>query len=85
MHARKQVLVAGATGLVGSAVVQHLGATDCAVVATSKHTSVSGQSYQSVPLDLRDRAAGEAALASISDITHLVYTALYEQPTLVSG
>ena len=36
-------------------------------------------------VDLTDRAACERELGTLDDLTHVVYTALYEQPRLGAG
>ena len=38
-----------------------------------------------IPLDLQDRGACEEALSPLTDVTHIVYSALYETPTSEGG
>ena len=38
-----------------------------------------------ISLDLQDRPACEEALGSLTDVTHVVYSALYETPTSEGG
>ncbi|PRZ41589.1 nucleoside-diphosphate-sugar epimerase [Antricoccus suffuscus] len=81
------VLVAGASGLVGAATVERFLRDGWDVVATSRRKpelSTSRQ-YRFIPLDLTDRSACETASATLKDVTHLVYTAVYEKPGLVRG
>jgi nucleoside-diphosphate-sugar epimerase len=84
--ANKKVLVAGASGVVGWAAVQHFARLPgWEVVGLSRRVAgrVPGATLMSVDLTDRDRCA--AAASSLGDVTHLVYTALYEKPGLVQG
>jgi nucleoside-diphosphate-sugar epimerase len=84
--ARKTVLIAGATGLVGYAALKHFGAQpDTEIVALSRRVPSSLHGARHMPLDLTDAAQCQAAAASWGDVTHLVYAALYELPGLVEG
>jgi len=83
---RKKVLIAGASGLVGYAAIRHFGGTpDCEVVALSRRAPDNTHGERFVPLDLTDAKACEEFAAGESDVTHLVYAALHEQPGLVAG
>src|SRR5471030_1116295 len=83
---RKQVLIAGASGLVGHAAMRHFGADpDCDVIALSRRAPDDTHGARFLPLDLTDAAACEQLAKSLPDITHLVYAALYERPGLVAG
>jgi nucleoside-diphosphate-sugar epimerase len=83
---RKQVLIAGASGLVGFAAMRHFGADpDCDVIALSRRAPDETHGARFLPLDLTDAAACDALAASLPGVTHLVYAALYEQPGLVAG
>ena len=83
---RKQVLIAGASGLVGYAVMRHFGADlDCDVIALSRRAPENTHGARFVSLDLTDAAACEQLAAGLPDVTHLVYAALYERPGLVAG
>ena len=86
MPAKKKVLVAGATGLVGRAAMKHFAAEPgCAVLALSRRKPDETFGARWLPLDLTDQAACAALAPEFADATHLVYAALYEQPTLVAG
>ena len=82
---KRRVLVAGATGLVGKAVIEHLlteGEAD--VIAVSRRDPhLPGALH--LALDLTDAAACRERLAGLSGITHVVFAALYEKPELVAG
>jgi len=83
---RKQVLIAGASGLVGYAAMRQFGAEpDCEVIALSRRAPDETYGARFLPLDLTDAAACEALAASLPGVTHLVYAALYERPGLVAG
>jgi nucleoside-diphosphate-sugar epimerase len=83
----RKVLIAGASGVVGKAALEHFAATGWRVVALSRRRPrvPPGIAFEHVPLDLADPRACASALASIRDITHVVYAALHEKPGLVRG
>src|SRR3954447_8994213 len=84
--ARKQVLIAGGSGLVGYAATRSFGADpDCNVIALSRRAPDDTHGARFVPFDLTDAAAGEQLAMSLPGVTHLVYAALYERPGLVPG
>lgn len=82
---RKRVLVAGATGLVGRAVVEHLltnGEAD--VIAVSRRDPhLPGALH--VAADLTDPAACKSLLSGLDGITQIVFAALFEKPDLIAG
>jgi nucleoside-diphosphate-sugar epimerase len=76
-----KVLVAGASGLIGHAAVKRfreLGDWDVVGVSRRAPEPVDGAEFVSV--DLMDPDACEAVFGAMSDVTHLVYAALYEVP-----
>ncbi len=84
--ARNKALVVGALGLVGRATVEHLETLeDWDVVGASRRKPDGESSTPFLSFDARDRAACEAQLGELRDVTHLVYTALYEAPRLGAG
>jgi nucleoside-diphosphate-sugar epimerase len=84
--AEKKVVVAGATGLVGNAALRHFGQADgCEIVALSRRKPRYLHGARHVPIDLTDPAQCTLAAASLEDATHLIYSALYEAPSLVDG
>jgi len=83
---RKQVLIAGASGLVGYAAMRHFGSDpDCDVIALSRRAPDDTHGARFLPLDLTDAAACEQLATNLTGVTHLVYAALYERPGLVAG
>jgi nucleoside-diphosphate-sugar epimerase len=82
---RRRVLVAGATGLVGKAVIEHLlseGEAD--VIAVSRRNPhLPGALH--VPVDLTDAHSCIDRLSGLTGITDIVFAALYEKPELVAG
>lgn len=81
-----KVLVAGALGVVGRAVVERFaGRAGLEVVALSRRAADFAPQASWVAADLRDPEATRAALAAHGDITHVVYAALSEQPDLLRG
>jgi nucleoside-diphosphate-sugar epimerase len=84
--ARKTVLVAGASGLVGYAAIRHfLDAGDCDVIAVSRREPDGIDGARFVAADLKDAAACGEIFAAMPEITHVIYAALYEAPGLVAG
>jgi nucleoside-diphosphate-sugar epimerase len=88
MAARKTVLIAGASGLVGeSALHRFSGLPDWDVIAVSRRTPepAPAGSFRHIAVDLTDAAACAAALGALHEVTHVVYAALYEKPGLIAG
>lgn len=84
--ARKKVLVAGASGLVGYAAIRHfLDAGDCDVVAVSRRKPEGIDGAHFIAADLTNAAGCARAFETLSDVTHVIYAALYERPGLVQG
>jgi nucleoside-diphosphate-sugar epimerase len=82
----RKILIAGATGLVGSAAMKHFGSRgDCDVTALSRRKPDETFGARWLPLDLTDAAACRAQAPAFAGTTHLVYAALYERPGLVAG
>jgi nucleoside-diphosphate-sugar epimerase len=86
--ANKTVLIAGASGVVGQAALEHfLELEDWDVVALSRRPPdvTAGRAYHHMPVDLRDPQACREAAPALQGVTHVIYTALYEKPGLVRG
>src|SRR5207245_9153083 len=84
--AKRKVLVAGASGLVGNAAVRHFAKVpDCTVVAVSRRTPEPVPGAQFISVDLLDRARCAEVFGSMADVTDLVYTAVNEKPGLMDG
>jgi len=81
------VVIAGASGLVGSAAAIEFADAGWNVVALSRRRPelLDGRAYRHLALDLTDADACRAAAAQLTDVTHVVYTAVYELPGLVQG
>jgi nucleoside-diphosphate-sugar epimerase len=82
----KKLLVAGALGVVGRAVVEHFSErTDVEVVGLARRAPDFAPQVTWISADLRDAESTRRALEKHQDATHLVYAALNEQPDLVHG
>ncbi len=81
------VLIAGASGLVGVAAVESFLKAGYEVVALSRRKpEIDGDGeFRHLALDLQDEAACKAAMADLADVTHVVYTAVFEKPGLIAG
>lgn len=85
---KRTVLIAGATGVVGHAALEHFAADpDWNVIAVSRRQPELPPGFRGrhLLLDLGDSQACRAAIAALPEVTHLVYAALYEKPGLVRG
>jgi nucleoside-diphosphate-sugar epimerase len=78
---RGKVLVAGASGLIGRAAIEAFAATgEWEVVGVSRRIPEDLEGATLVSVDLMDAAACAEGFGAMSDVTHLVYAALYEVP-----
>jgi len=83
----RTVLITGASGLVGTAAVDSFLAAGWDVIAVSRRRPevFSDRPFTHLPVDLQDAAACQAAFGGLSRVSHVVYAAVYEKPTLISG
>jgi len=83
---KKKVLVAGASGLVGHAAIEHFASLpDWEVVGVSRRVPADLQGARLVSVDLTDTDACARLFGAMSDVTHVVYAALHETPGLFPG
>lgn len=85
---KKTVLILGASGVVGfSALEEFLDDAQCEVISVSRRQPQvrSSRQFQHHSVDLRDTKATAALFSTLSDVTHVVYAALYEKPGLIEG
>lgn len=85
---QRHVLIAGASGVIGSAAVEHfarLPGWQLTALSRRKPCVAEGTRFDHVSADLRDAAACARTVASLAPVTHLVYAAVSEAPGLVSG
>jgi nucleoside-diphosphate-sugar epimerase len=82
-----KVLIAGASGVVGTATLQRFLDKGWDVVGLSRRAPEidSTRPFEHLSVDLRDAQAAREALSRLEDITHVVYAALYEKPGLIAG
>ena len=82
-----RVLIAGASGVIGTAAVEHFaGLADWHVIALARrYPTVGNVPFKHVAVDLHDRDACAALVQSLPPITHLVYAAVSEAPGLAAG
>lgn len=82
-----KVLIVGATGVVGSAALNHFLLQGAEVVSVSRRPPFadSRKPFEHLALDLLDRERVKEELGGISGITHVVYAALFEKPGLIAG
>lgn len=78
----RKALVAGALGVVGRGLVDHLlQSPEWDVVALSRRAVAPQARLQPISVDLLDRSHCEAALAGLHDVTHLFYVAYATRPS----
>ena len=85
--ASRTILVVGASGLIGTAVVDEFLEAGWEVIAASRRRpeTFSTREFVHLPIDLQDAAACTEAFGRMTPVTHVVYTAVYEKPGLISG
>jgi len=83
----RTVLIAGASGVVGAAAIEHFAKLGWRVIGASRRPAdvEPGIVYEHLALDLQNAAACRAASDTFSGVTHVVYTALFEKPGLIPG
>ena len=84
----RTVLIAGASGVIGSAAVEHFARlADWRVIALSRRLPVVAADcrFAHLPVDLGDPEACRNAVGASPEITHLIYAAASEQEGLVEG
>lgn len=88
MSEGRHILIAGASGVIGSAAVEHFAKLPgWHVTALSRRRPLVPESAQftHICVDLRDAVACADAVASLEPVTHAIYAAVSEAPGLVSG
>lgn len=73
-------LVAGATGIVGSKLVETLLAQQWQVIGLTRQQTPATQSIPLVSVDLLDSSRSAAVLAGLTDVTHIFYSAWLDAP-----
>ncbi|PKQ10640.1 MAG: NAD-dependent epimerase [Alphaproteobacteria bacterium HGW-Alphaproteobacteria-1] len=87
MTETKKLLLFGATGVIGRAVLAHFNTLDgWSVLSVGRTRPADISANEFISLDLQDRDACDAALGALTDITHVIYAAVYEKPgALIEG
>jgi nucleoside-diphosphate-sugar epimerase len=81
-----RLLVAGASGLVGSAVLRHFRTLPgWQVVGVSRRRPPGMDEVPILSVDLTDAARCAEVFGALRGVTHVVYAALYEKEDLVAG
>ena len=84
--AKRKVLVAGASGLVGHAAVRLFASLpDYEVVAVSRRTPAPVPGAKFISADLLDQRKCVELFSQMDDVTHVVYAAVNEKPGLMDG
>jgi len=87
MTENRKLLLFGATGVIGRAARAHFKTLEgWTVVSVGRNRPADILAEDFVSLDLLDRDACDAALGALTDITHVIYAAVYEKPgALIEG
>src|SRR5262249_28292002 len=81
-----KMVVFGASGAGGAGATRMLsGGGEWDLVAVSRRPPLHAAGAQVVALDLTDRGACERVLSEMTDVTHMTYAAVSENPGLVEG
>ena len=84
---KRTVLIAGASGLVGSAAAIEFADAGWDVIALSRRPPelLAGRGIRHLALNLQDPNACRSTATSLQAVTHVVYTAVFELPGLIKG
>jgi nucleoside-diphosphate-sugar epimerase len=83
---KKKMLVAGLSGLVGYAAVKHFAQLpDWEVIGVSRRLPDGLQGATLIAVDLQNKAQCAEVFGQMTDVTHVIYAALYEKAGLVQG
>jgi NAD dependent epimerase/dehydratase family len=84
--AKRKILIAGASGLVGYAAVRHFAKLEgWEVVAVSRRTPDPIEGAAFISIDLLDARRCDEVFSQMADVTHVVYAAVNEKPNLLEG
>lgn len=81
---QRNILVVGASGIIGRAAIDYLQRSPGHTV-TGVSRRAPDLNCRHLSLDLRDEDACAECCRSLSDTTHVIYTALFEKPGLIAG
>lgn len=85
MRKKKTIVVAGALGLVGRAVVEYCeGLPEVEVIGLSRRAPDFASRAQFISVDLTDRADCARKLAGIGTVTHIVFAALQQASSVAA-
>lgn len=72
---KRTAIVAGATGIVGRALLAHLSGSGWSTIGVSRRPAAPGFGTQSIALDLSDRDQCDREIAKLGPVTHIFYSA----------
>jgi nucleoside-diphosphate-sugar epimerase len=80
MSSKRKILIAGASGLIGYGALKHFGGRDdWDVVAISRRSPLDRCGAEFLSVDLTNERQCREVFGAMSDVTHLVYAALFEK------
>ena len=84
--AKNTVLIAGVSGLVGYAAAKYFSRLpDWEVVGVARRQPLGLDGVRLLSVDLTNAAMCRDLLSNLSELTHVIYAALYEKPGLIQG
>ncbi|MEJ7633944.1 SDR family oxidoreductase [Aeromicrobium sp.] len=79
---RKVALIAGARGVIGGNLLDHLSATDdWDIIGLSRRGGTDSERVRHIAVDLTDAEETRSKLAGLADVTHIFYAAFQDRPT----
>ena len=85
-HDQRKILVVGARGIVGRSVVEHFHAQPSwQVVGLSRSKPEFSDHIEWKNVDLLNSEGCQKALAELTDVTHISYSAVFEKPDITKG
>ena len=86
MAKKHTILIAGASGVVGTAAVAHFASLpDWQVIALSRRPMALPEGVLHLSVDLGNKADCQRAGPALAGVTHVMFAALFELPELVAG
>lgn len=87
MAQSRKLMLIGASGVIGQAILQHFSTLDdWSVVSVGRRLPENCRPEDFISVDLMDREACQDGLGAVSDVTHVIYAAVYEKPgALIEG
>ena len=81
-----KIIIVGATGVIGNAALERFVSSGWDVISVSRRKpECKSGSFKHISIDLTKKNECNKIFSSMNDITHVLYTALFEKPGLILG